>query len=117
MIKNYNKIFNMHCDVHYYAQNLKLKFNLCMEKQKNKLYIGIKWTKLHNLGGKLNEVIAYEVIQTSTIIEESKLNFFLNRKGVYNTEYMLPTKSVNKNDRLCLVYGIYAREHIKLLAT
>jgi len=82
-----------------------------MRNKKDKLYYRIKWTKLHNLGGKLNEVIAYEVIQTSTIIEESKLNFFLNRKGVYNTEYMLPTKSGNKNDRLCPVYGIYAREH------
>ena len=38
-------------------QNLKLKFNLCMEKQKNKFYIGVKWTKLHNLGSKLNQMI------------------------------------------------------------
>ena len=39
-------------------QNLRLKFNFCMEKQKkDKLYVRIKWTKLHSLGGKLNQVI------------------------------------------------------------
>ena len=39
-------------------QNLKLKFNLCKEKQKKeKLYYGVKWTKLYSFGGKLNQVI------------------------------------------------------------
>ena len=31
--------FNMHCDVHYYPANLKLKFNLCMEKQKRQIVL------------------------------------------------------------------------------
>ena len=34
-----------------------LKSNLCMEKQKDKLYYGVKWTKWHSLGGKLNQII------------------------------------------------------------
>jgi len=56
-------------------QNLKLKFNLCMEKQKkDKLYMGVKWTKLHSLGGKLN--IVSGVIQTLSIFEGSKLDIF-----------------------------------------
>ena len=57
-------------------QNLKLKFKWCMEKQKDKLYYGIKWTKWYSLGGKLNQVIVYGVIQTLAIVEGSKLNFF-----------------------------------------
>ena len=38
-------------------QDFKLKFNLCMEKQKDKLYYRVKWTKLYSLGGKLNQVV------------------------------------------------------------
>jgi len=33
-----------------------------MEKQKRQIVYGVKWTKLHSLGGKLNQVIAYGVI-------------------------------------------------------
>ena len=38
-------------------QDFKLKFNLCMEKQNDKLYYRVKWTKLYSLGGKLNQVV------------------------------------------------------------
>ena len=36
------KFFSMHCDVHYYHVILKLNFNLCMEKQKDKLHYEVK---------------------------------------------------------------------------
>jgi len=49
-------------------QDFKLKFNLCMEKQKDKLYYRVKWTKLYSLGGKLNQVVVQEVIQTLAIV-------------------------------------------------
>ena len=58
-------------------QNLKLNFNMCMEKKKYKLCYEIKWTKLHSLGGKLNQVIVYGVIQTLAIIHGSNLEFLL----------------------------------------
>jgi len=59
-------------------QNLKLKFNLCMEKQKRQIVYGVKWTKLHSLGGKLDQVIVWEVIQTLSILQKrNKLDFFL----------------------------------------
>ena len=38
--------------------------------------LGVKWTKLYSLGGKLNQIIVYGVIQTLAIVEGSKLNFF-----------------------------------------
>ena len=44
-------------------QDFKLKFNLCMEKQKDKLYYRVKWTKFYSLGGKLNQVVVQEVIR------------------------------------------------------
>ena len=37
-------------------QNLKLGFNLCIEKQKDKLSFGVKETKWYSLGGKLGQV-------------------------------------------------------------
>ena len=49
-------------------QDFKLKFNLCMERQKDKLYYRVKWTKLYSLGGKLNQVVVQEVIQTLAIV-------------------------------------------------
>ena len=49
-------------------QDFKLKFNLCMEKQKDKLYYRVKWTKLYSLWGKLNQVVVQEVIQTLAIV-------------------------------------------------
>ena len=49
--------FNMHCDVYYYLHSLKLKFYLCMENKKDKLYYVVKWTKWYSLGGKLNQII------------------------------------------------------------
>ena len=50
-----------------------------MEKQKkDKLYYKVKWTKLHSLGGKLDQVIVWEVIQTLSILQKrNKLDFFL----------------------------------------
>ena len=57
-------------------QNLKLKFNLCKEKQK-KLYYGVKQTKLYSLDGKLNQIIIYRVIQTLAILDGNNLDFFL----------------------------------------
>jgi len=44
-------------DVHSYPAKFEIKFNLCMEKKKDKLYYGVKWTTLYNLGSKLNQVI------------------------------------------------------------
>ena len=49
-LKNYTKnndekiiiFFNMHCDVYYYLHSLKLKFYLCMENKKDKLYYVVK---------------------------------------------------------------------------
>ena len=48
------------------------------EIKKDKLYHGVKWTKWHSSGGKLNQIIVYEVIQTLAIVEGSKLDFFIN---------------------------------------
>jgi len=48
----------MHCDVHYYSAKFEIKIQLVYEEtKKNKLYYGVKWTKLHNLEGKLNRII------------------------------------------------------------
>ena len=48
----------MHCDVHYYSTKFEIKIQLLYgETKKDNLYIGVKWTKLHSLGGKLNQVI------------------------------------------------------------
>ena len=38
--------------------------------------MGVKWTKLYGLEGKLNQIIVYRVIQTLSILEGSELDFF-----------------------------------------
>ena len=38
--------------------------------------MGVKWAKLHSLGGKLNQVIVYRITQTLVILGGTKLNFF-----------------------------------------
>jgi len=49
-----------------------------MEKQKRQIVYEVKWTKLHSLGGKLDQVIVWEVIQTLSILQKrNKLDFFL----------------------------------------
>ena len=40
-MKSYNKIFNMHCDVHYYPAKFEIKIQLAYG-EKNKLYYGVK---------------------------------------------------------------------------
>ena len=45
----------MHCDVHCYPT--KFEIELQHVHGEKKLCYGIKWTKLHSLGGKLNQVI------------------------------------------------------------
>ena len=48
----------MHCDVHYYTAKFEIKIQLVYKEiKKDKLYYGVKWTKWHSLGGKLNQVI------------------------------------------------------------
>ena len=42
------------------------------------MYYEVKWTKLHSLGGKLNQVIIQGVIQTLAIVQGSNLDFFLS---------------------------------------
>ena len=67
----------MHCDVHYYPAKFEIKIQLVYgETKKDKLYYGIKQTKLHSLGSKWNKVICQEVNQTLAILEGGKLNFF-----------------------------------------
>ena len=56
-MKNYNNFFNMHCDVHYYSAKFEIKIHLYMKKKKGKLYYRVKWTKLHSLEDKLNQII------------------------------------------------------------
>ena len=52
------KLFsNMHCDVHYYPTKFEIELQHVHGEKKYKLCYGIKWTKLHSLGGKLNQVI------------------------------------------------------------
>ena len=46
----------MHCNVHYYPAKFEIKIQLVYGETK-KNYIGVKWTKLHNLGSKLNQMI------------------------------------------------------------
>ena len=38
--------FNMYCDVHYRSTKFEIKIQLVYGETKNKLYYGIKWTKL-----------------------------------------------------------------------
>ena len=65
----------MHCDVHYYYAKFKIKIQFMYgETKKKTLYMGVKWTKLHSLGGKLN--IVSGVIQTLSIFEARKLDIF-----------------------------------------
>ena len=52
----------MHCDVHYYFAKFEIKIQLLYGEKEYKMYYGVKWTKLHILGGKLNQVIVYKVI-------------------------------------------------------
>ena len=48
----------MHCDVHYYPAKFEIKLRLVYGEIKKINYgKGVKWTKLHSLGGKLNQVI------------------------------------------------------------
>ena len=48
----------MHCDVHYYSAKYEIKNQLVYgETKKDKLYYRVKWTKLHSLEGKLNQVV------------------------------------------------------------
>ena len=47
----------MHCDVQYYLTKFEIKIQFVYGEKKDKLYVGIKWTKLHSLGGKLNQII------------------------------------------------------------
>ena len=53
------KLFlSMHCDVHYYPAKFEIKIQLVYGEIKKINYDkGVKWTKLHSLGGKLNQVI------------------------------------------------------------
>ena len=53
------KLFlNMHCDVHYYPAKFEIKIQLVNgETKRDKLYYGVKGTKWHSLGVKLNQVI------------------------------------------------------------
>ena len=53
----------MHCDVHYYFAKFEIKIQLLYgETKKYKLYYGVKWNKLHIFGGKLNQIVVYEII-------------------------------------------------------
>ena len=47
-VKNYDDkiIANIFCDVHYYPTKFEIKIQLVYGETKNKLYYGIKWTKL-----------------------------------------------------------------------
>ena len=48
----------MHCDVHYYPAKFEIKIQLVNgETKRDKLYYGVKGTKWHSLGGKLNQFI------------------------------------------------------------
>ena len=47
----------MHCDVYYYPTKFEIKSQIVHGETKNKLYMGVKLTKLHSLWGKLNQVI------------------------------------------------------------
>ena len=64
----------MHCGVHYYLQNLKLRFNCCMEKKKEKLYYGVKWIEWHSLEGKLQFM---ELFRLWLYLKGVNLTFFL----------------------------------------
>ena len=67
-MKNYSNFFKMHCDVHYYSAKVQIKIQLMYGEKNEKLYYRVKWTKLYSLGGKLNQVVVQEVIQTLAIV-------------------------------------------------
>ena len=49
---------NMHCDVHYYPAKFEIKIQLVYgEIKKVNCIMRVKWTKLHGLEVKLNQVI------------------------------------------------------------
>ena len=54
----------MHFDVHYYPAKFGIKLQLVYGEKKEKLCYGVKQTKMHSLGGKLNQVIVQGVMQT-----------------------------------------------------
>jgi hypothetical protein len=53
-------------------QSLKLKSNLCMEKENNKLHYGVIWTKYHSLGDKPKKII-YGFFLTSDRVKKEHL--------------------------------------------
>ena len=92
----------MPCDT--ILHNLKLIFNLCWRNIKYKLYFGVKWTNLHSLGGKLNQIIIQGVIQTFAIVEGSKLNFFQKKRCETSSCFKLYLKSQLNHQKTKIYY-------------
>jgi len=61
-------------------RNLKSKFNPCIdwERERERLHYEVKWTKLHSLEGKLNQIIIKVFRLWLYTRREYKLNIFLN---------------------------------------
>ena len=57
-VKNYIFFLNINCNVYYYSVKFEINIQLVYGViKKEKLYYGVKWTKWHSLGGKLDQVI------------------------------------------------------------
>ena len=71
----------MHCDVHWYHAKFEIKIQpvyRLREREREILHYEVKWTKLHSLEDKLNQIIIKVFRLWLYTRREYKLNIFLN---------------------------------------
>ena len=94
-------------------QNLKLKFNLCVKKQKkDKLYYSLKWTKWHSLGANAAKLLFCSESWSGDF--DKNQYYFIAQRSDYCFAQPLDQQSIIfLNTFIFHVPSRYAIDHIK----